>query len=81
MRIGIIQCYEFHALNFSSVQFGLLISGKATRDMMFRVLALEEPKLQVLNYAPGPLNTNMQVEARTLTGDDDLREVFVGKRS
>lgn len=31
----------------------LYCSGKAARDMMFRVLAEEEPDLRVLNYAPG----------------------------
>lgn len=31
----------------------LYCTGKAARDMMFRVLAEEEPDLRVLNYAPG----------------------------
>lgn len=31
----------------------LYCTGKAARDMMFRVLAAEEPELRVLNYAPG----------------------------
>lgn len=31
----------------------LYCTGKAARDMMFRVLAEEEPDVQVLNYAPG----------------------------
>ncbi len=29
------------------------------RDAVFRVLAVEEPDSQVLNYAPGPLDTPM----------------------
>ncbi|NWS88621.1 SPRE reductase, partial [Toxostoma redivivum] len=33
--------------------WALYCAGKAARDMMFRVLALEEPGLRVLNYAPG----------------------------
>ncbi|XP_067105944.1 sepiapterin reductase-like isoform X1 [Osmerus mordax] len=33
----------------------LYCTGKAARDMMFRVLAEEEPDLRVLNYAPGKL--------------------------
>lgn len=31
----------------------LYCTGKAARDMMFRVLAKEESELRVLNYAPG----------------------------
>lgn len=31
----------------------LYCTGKAARDMMFRVLAEEEPDLRVLSYAPG----------------------------
>lgn len=33
--------------------WALYCSGKASRDMMFQVLALEEPDVRVLNYAPG----------------------------
>ncbi|NXO46848.1 SPRE reductase, partial [Locustella ochotensis] len=33
--------------------WALYCSGKAARDMLFRVLALEEPELRVLSYAPG----------------------------
>lgn len=29
--------------------------------MLFRVLAIEEPKIRVLNYSPGPLDNDMQV--------------------
>lgn len=31
----------------------LYCTGKAARDMMFRVLAAEEPELRVLSYSPG----------------------------
>lgn len=54
----------------------LYCSGKAARDMMFRVLAEEEPDLRVLSYAPGPLDTDMQLEARSKTGDVHLRKSF-----
>ncbi|CAL9682527.1 unnamed protein product [Knipowitschia caucasica] len=54
----------------------LYCSGKAARDMMFRVLAKEEPDLRVLNYAPGPLDTDMQLQARTKSGDALLRKSF-----
>ncbi|XP_051749639.1 sepiapterin reductase a isoform X1 [Ctenopharyngodon idella] len=54
----------------------LYCSGKAARDMMFRVLAEEEPDLRVLNYAPGPLDTDMQLQARSSSADDSLRNTF-----
>ncbi|XP_051907835.1 sepiapterin reductase a [Hippocampus zosterae] len=54
----------------------LYCSGKAARDMMFKVLAEEEPDLRVLNYAPGPLDTEMHIVARTETRDSSLRKVL-----
>ncbi|XP_049594545.1 sepiapterin reductase [Syngnathus scovelli] len=54
----------------------LYCTGKAARDMMFKVLAEEEPDLRVLNYAPGPLDTDMQLVARTRTGEISLRRAF-----
>ncbi|XP_017692365.1 PREDICTED: sepiapterin reductase [Lepidothrix coronata] len=56
--------------------WALYCSGKASRDMMFQVLALEEPDVRVLNYAPGPLDTDMQLLARTETGDLEMRQYF-----
>ncbi|NXJ05586.1 SPRE reductase, partial [Odontophorus gujanensis] len=56
--------------------WALYCSGKAARDMMFRVLAVEEPDVRVLNYAPGPLDTDMQLLARTKTGDPETRQQF-----
>ncbi|NXM75598.1 SPRE reductase, partial [Serilophus lunatus] len=56
--------------------WALYCSAKAARDMMFQVLALEEPEVRVLNYAPGPLDTDMQLLARTKTGDPGMRQHF-----
>ncbi|XP_060103207.1 sepiapterin reductase [Heteronotia binoei] len=55
----------------------LYCTGKAARDMMFQVLAVEEPDVRVLNYAPGPLDTDMQELARTKTGNLEMREQFL----
>ncbi|XP_008300611.1 sepiapterin reductase [Stegastes partitus] len=55
----------------------LYCTGKAAREMMFKVLAEEEPDIRVLNYSPGPLDTAMQVEARTNTADPSIRKSFV----
>lgn len=46
--------------------------------MFFRTMALEEPDIRVLNYAPGPVDTDMQLEARTTTGDKELKRLFEG---
>ncbi|XP_061655358.1 sepiapterin reductase a isoform X2 [Phyllopteryx taeniolatus] len=54
----------------------LYCTGKAAREMMFKVLAEEEPDLRVLNYAPGPLDTDMQLVARTKTGELSLRKTY-----
>lgn len=52
----------------------LYCAGKAAREMMFQVLAAEEPSVRVLSYAPGPLDTDMQQLARETSGDPDLRK-------
>ncbi|XP_041825527.1 sepiapterin reductase a [Melanotaenia boesemani] len=54
----------------------LYCTGKAAREMMFRVLAEEDPNLRVLNYSPGPLDTAMQVEARSRTADPNIKKSF-----
>ncbi|XP_076990671.1 sepiapterin reductase [Tamandua tetradactyla] len=54
--------------------WAMYCAGKAARDMMFRVLAAEEPTVRVLSYAPGPLDTDMQQLARETSVDPDLRE-------
>lgn len=54
----------------------LYCTGKAAREMMFRVLAEEEPDLRVLSYSPGPLDTAMQAQARSTTADPVVRESF-----
>ncbi|XP_073505587.1 sepiapterin reductase [Phyllobates terribilis] len=58
----------------------LYCTGKAARDMMFRVLAEEEADIRVLNYSPGVLDTQMQEEARTLTADEERRQTFINMK-
>jgi sepiapterin reductase len=43
---------------------GLYCSSKAAREMFFKTATLEYPKLRVLNYAPGPMDTDMQTRIR-----------------
>ena len=59
-------------------------AGKAARDMYHKVLAEEQKKspcrdnFRVLNYAPGPLDTNMQKEIReNPLVDKPTQEYFV----
>jgi len=70
-----------HITSLCAVQpvkyMGLYCAGKAARDMLFQVLALEDPKLQVLAWSPGPLKgTDMSTKVRTETGDEELRKRF-----
>ena len=39
--------------------WGSYCYGKAARDSLFQVMAVEEESWKVLNYAPGPLDTKM----------------------
>ncbi|CAN2388301.1 Sepiapterin reductase, partial [Pristimantis euphronides] len=55
-------------------------AGKAARDMMFRVLAKEDADIRVLSYAPGPLDTEMHEQARTMTADSDLRQQCINRK-
>ena len=56
-----------------------LFVGKAARDMLFKTMALEDTSIRVLNYAPGPIDTDMQHLAREYTADTELRNMFRGK--
>lgn len=53
--------------------WGLYCAGKAAREMLCQVLAVEEPSVRVLSYAPGPLDTDMQQLARETSVDPELR--------
>ena len=72
--------------------WGVYCSGKAARNMFHSTLASEQKQqqdgkeneeaavdqLRVLNYAPGPLDTDMQTEIRQSEGcDKDLHSYFV----
>ncbi|XP_071482494.1 sepiapterin reductase-like [Diadema antillarum] len=57
---------------------GLYCMGKAARDMWFKTLASEEPDARILNYAPGPVETDMFQHMSTKSADDGLRESLVG---
>ncbi|CAH1262947.1 SPR [Branchiostoma lanceolatum] len=52
----------------------LYCSGKAARNMFFKVMAEEDPDVRVLSYSPGPLDTDMLQAVRTCgnKGVEDL---------
>ncbi|XP_069361191.1 sepiapterin reductase-like [Maniola hyperantus] len=51
-------------------------SGKAAREMYFRVLAEEKKHIKVLNYSPGPVETAMIDNVLEEAINDNLRDVF-----
>ncbi|XP_055844896.1 sepiapterin reductase [Episyrphus balteatus] len=55
-------------------------AGKAAREMYFRVLALEEKDTTVLNYSPGPVDTDMTIIVQEESMSEELREGFRSSR-
>lgn len=52
-------------------------TGKAARDMFHATLAAENTNVRVLNYAPGPCDTDMQTSMReSETIDGDIKAFF-----
>ncbi|KZS09035.1 Sepiapterin reductase [Daphnia magna] len=56
----------------------LYCTGKAARDMFFKVLAKEEPEVRVLNYAPGPVETSMRSQLLDQSWIDEIKSGGLG---
>lgn len=56
-------------------------SGKAAREMYFRVLAEEKKHIKVLNYSPGPVETAMIDYVLAEAVNENLRDVFTSFRN
>ncbi|CAB3230529.1 unnamed protein product [Arctia plantaginis] len=52
-------------------------TGKAAREMYFKVLAEEKKHIKVLNYSPGPVETSMIDYVLAETVNTNLRDVFL----
>lgn len=59
----------------------LYCSGKAAREMYFKVLAEEHPRIKVLNYSPGPVQTDMVQSIIDNTTNDSLKKSFVSMQN
>lgn len=51
-------------------------TGKAAREMFFKVFALENPQINVLNYSPGPVETDMFYQVCNEHGDQETKANF-----
>ena len=70
--------------------WGMYSMAKAARDMLHAIVAQEEGadesapghqlRFKTLNYAPGPLDTDMQGEVRARLADATQRAMFVGMK-
>ena len=50
--------------------------SKAAMDMFFKCLAAEETDVRVLNYAPGPLETNMATILSEKVCEESTKKFF-----
>lgn len=87
-RDGALSSKEIRVVNVSSLaavesfpSWGFYCSAKAGREMFHKTLAQEytdDRSVMVLNYAPGPLDTDMQAEVRSCdTIDPKIHEFYV----
>ncbi|KAI1728381.1 short chain dehydrogenase domain-containing protein [Ditylenchus destructor] len=53
--------------------------AKAAREAYFRSFAVEHPKCRVLNYSPGPVDTQMHTQVVEMSYDEEVKKLF-GRR-
>ncbi|XP_070157351.1 sepiapterin reductase [Polyergus mexicanus] len=59
---------------------GYYCSAKAAREMYFKVFALENPDVNVLSYAPGPVDTDMFQTVRETIANPETKKAFAHLR-
>ncbi|XP_070507851.1 sepiapterin reductase-like [Chironomus tepperi] len=60
--------------------FTFYCMGKAAREMYFRCLAEEFPNLLILNYSPGPVESEMTVYAQNSSASSEVSGMFKNLR-
>jgi sepiapterin reductase len=55
--------------------------GKASRDMLMKCISEEDPSISTLNYAPGPVDTDMYAEGLSNMGDTETLAVFTSVKT
>nr|XP_012226555.1 PREDICTED: sepiapterin reductase [Linepithema humile] len=71
----IINITSLYAIK-GEIGYSQYCSAKAAREMYFKVFALENPDVNVLSYAPGPVDTDMFVMACEKAVDSDVKKIF-----
>lgn len=56
-------------------------TGKAAREMYFKMIAREELDVTVLNYSPGVVDTDMTVIVQDESADPNIRSYYAGMRN
>ncbi|OXU19990.1 hypothetical protein TSAR_001740 [Trichomalopsis sarcophagae] len=76
-----------HVINITSLcgiqamkSIGYYCTGKAAREMFFKVFAEENPNVNVLNYSPGPVETEMLQTISNNVGDKEVKASFQDMR-
>ncbi|XP_054286782.1 sepiapterin reductase-like [Macrosteles quadrilineatus] len=60
---------------------GYYCVGKAAREMYFKVLADENPDLDIINYSPGPVDTDMVSQLINEVQDEETKSSFITMKS
>lgn len=60
--------------------FAFYTSGKAAREMFFRTLAVERSDVLVLNYSPGPVDTDMTIDVQAQAVAEETSSMFKNLR-
>ncbi|XP_071793278.1 sepiapterin reductase-like [Asterias amurensis] len=80
LRRTIIAITSLCALQ-ATKSLSLYCSGKAARNMVMKNIAIEDPDVRVLNWAPGVLNTQMHHDLIANVQDAEIKEMMISVES